>query len=38
VELRSEKKKGAGVSAPGWMHINSAMGISDNGVLVGDDG
>jgi hypothetical protein len=38
VELRSGKKKGAGVEAPGWMHIHSARGISDNGALVGDDG
>jgi hypothetical protein len=38
VELRSGKKKGAGVGAPGWMHIHSARGISDNGALVGDDG
>jgi hypothetical protein len=33
-----EEKKGAGVGAPGWMHIHSARGISDNGALVGDDG
>jgi hypothetical protein len=38
VEIRSGKKKGAGVRAPGWMHIHSARGISDNGTLVGDDG
>jgi hypothetical protein len=38
VELRSGKKKGAGVGAPGRMHIHSARGISDNGALVGDDG
>jgi hypothetical protein len=38
VELRLGKKKGAGVGAPGWMHIHSATGISDNGALVGDDG
>jgi hypothetical protein len=37
VELRSGKKKGAGVGALGRMHIHSARGISDNGVLVGDD-
>jgi hypothetical protein len=37
VELRSGKK-GAGVGAPGWMHIHSARGISDNGALVGDNG
>jgi hypothetical protein len=38
LELRSGKKKGAGVGAPGRMHIQSARGISDNGALVGDDG
>jgi hypothetical protein len=38
VELRSGKKKGAGVGAPRWMHIHSERGISDNGALVGDDG
>jgi hypothetical protein len=38
VELRSGKKKGAGVGAPGRMHIHSARGISNNGALVGDDG
>jgi hypothetical protein len=38
VELRSGKNKGAGVGAPGRMHIHSARGISDNGALVGDDG
>jgi hypothetical protein len=38
VELRSGKKKGAGVRAPERMHIHSTRGISDNGVLVGDDG
>jgi hypothetical protein len=38
VELRSGKKKGARVGAPGRMHIHSARGISDNGALVGDDG
>jgi hypothetical protein len=32
------KKKGAGVGAPGRMHIHSARGISLNGALVGDDG
>jgi hypothetical protein len=30
--------EGAGVEAPGRMHIHSARGISDNGALVGDDG
>jgi hypothetical protein len=38
VELRSGKKKGVGVGAPGRMHIHSAMAISDNGAIVGDDG
>jgi hypothetical protein len=38
MELRSGKKKGAGVGAPRRMHIHSARGISDNGALVGDDG
>jgi hypothetical protein len=38
VELRPGKKKGAGVGAPGQMHIHSARGISDDGALVGDDG
>jgi hypothetical protein len=38
VELRSGKKKGAGVGAPGRMHIHSARGNSDNGALAGDDG
>jgi hypothetical protein len=38
VELRSGNKKGAGVGAPGRMHIYSARGISNNGALVGDDG
>jgi hypothetical protein len=38
VELRSGKKKGAEVRAPGRMHIHSARGISDNGALAGDDG
>jgi hypothetical protein len=38
VDLRSGKKKGAGVGAPGRMHIHSARGISNNGALVGDDG
>jgi hypothetical protein len=38
VELRSGKKKGAGVGALGRMHIHSERGISDNGTLVGDDG
>jgi hypothetical protein len=38
VELRTGKKKGAGVGAPRRMHIHSARGISDNGALVGDDG
>jgi hypothetical protein len=38
VELRSGKTKGAGVGAPGRMHIHSARGISDNGALVGNDG
>jgi hypothetical protein len=38
VELISGKKKGAGVGAPGRMHIHSARSISDNGALVGDDG
>jgi hypothetical protein len=38
VELRSMEKKGAGVGAPGRMHIHSARSISDNGALVGDDG
>jgi hypothetical protein len=38
VELRSGKKKGAGVGVSGRMHIHSARGISDNGALVGDDG
>jgi hypothetical protein len=38
VELRSGKKKGAGVRVSGRMHIHSARGISDNGALVGDDG
>jgi hypothetical protein len=32
------KEEGAGVGAPGRMHIHSARGISDNGALVGDDG
>jgi hypothetical protein len=31
-------EEGAGVGAPGRMHIHSARGISDNGALVGDDG
>jgi hypothetical protein len=38
VELRSGKKKGEGVGAPRQMHIHSAMGIYDNGAIVGDDG
>jgi hypothetical protein len=38
MELRSGKKKAAGVGAPGRMHIHSAMGIFDNGALVDDDG
>jgi hypothetical protein len=38
VELRSGKKKEAGVGAPGRMYIHSSRGISDNGALVGDDG
>jgi hypothetical protein len=38
LELRSGKKKGAGVEAPGRMHIHSARGISDNVALVDDDG
>jgi hypothetical protein len=38
VELKSGKKKGAGVGAPGRMNIHSARGISDSGALVGDDG
>jgi hypothetical protein len=38
VELRSRKKKGAGVGAPRRMHIHSARGISNNGALVGDNG
>jgi hypothetical protein len=38
VELRLEKKKGAGIGAPGRMHIHSARGIFDNGALVGNDG
>jgi hypothetical protein len=38
VELRSGKKKWAGVGALGRMHIHSAMGIFDNGALVGNDG
>jgi hypothetical protein len=38
VELRSGKKKGAGVGVLGRMHIHSARGISDNGALVGDSG
>jgi hypothetical protein len=25
-------------ASPGWMHIHSARGISDNGALVGDEG
>jgi hypothetical protein len=33
VELRSGKK-GAGVGAPGRMHIHSARGNSDNGALL----
>jgi hypothetical protein len=37
-ELRSGKKKGAGVGALGRMHIHSARAISDNGALVGNDG
>jgi hypothetical protein len=32
------EEEGAGVGAPGQMHIHSARGISDNGALVGDDG
>jgi hypothetical protein len=32
------KEEGAGVGAPGRMHIHSARDISDNGALVGDDG
>jgi hypothetical protein len=32
------EEEGAGVGAPGRMHIHSARGISDNGALVGDDG
>jgi hypothetical protein len=38
LELRLGKKKGAGVGAPGRMHIHSARGIFDNGALDGDDG
>jgi hypothetical protein len=38
VELRSGKKKGAGVGVLGRMHIHLARGISDNEALVGDDG
>jgi hypothetical protein len=38
VELRSRKKKEAGVGAPERMHIHLARGIYDNGALVGDDG
>jgi hypothetical protein len=38
VELRSGKKKGAGVGAPGRMHIHSARAFFDNGALVGDAG
>jgi hypothetical protein len=38
VDLRSGKKKGAGVGAPGRMHIHSTRAISDNEALVGDDG
>jgi hypothetical protein len=38
MDLRSRKKKEAGVEAPGRMHIHSARGISDNGKLVGDYG
>jgi hypothetical protein len=32
------KEEGAGVGAPGRMHIHLARGISDSGALVGDDG
>jgi hypothetical protein len=35
VDLRSRKKKGAGIGALGRMHIHSTRGISDD---VGDDG
>jgi hypothetical protein len=36
VELRlGKKKKGSG---SGQMHIHSTRGISDNGVLVSDEG
>jgi hypothetical protein len=38
VELKLGKKKGAGVGAPGRLHIHLARGISDNGALLGDDG
>jgi hypothetical protein len=38
VKLRLGKKKGAGVGAPGRMHIHSARGISNNGALFGDHG
>jgi hypothetical protein len=38
MELRSGKKKGAGVGAPGRMHIHSARGISNNVALVSGDG
>jgi hypothetical protein len=37
VELRSAKKKMAGVEVRGRMHIHSTRGISDKGALVGDD-
>jgi hypothetical protein len=36
VELRSGKKKGAGVGEPG--RYSFGKGISDNGALVRDDG
>jgi hypothetical protein len=32
------EEEGAGVGAPGRMHIHLARGISDNGALVSDDG
>jgi hypothetical protein len=32
------EEEGAGVGAPGRMHIHLARGIFDNGALVGNDG
>jgi hypothetical protein len=32
------EEEGAGIGAPGRMHIHSARGISNNGAFVGDDG